>query len=349
MRTIVVVLAISLGLPVAVLAHCHNDSECENLEKHLISHERWDKPYQHSNRIDFWTKAYHYSSPPHMYPDVNIAAGTWTDISFNGTTVKFKLRNRGDTEQEPTNHYDNQNTIGWSDLDSGHLGKTVTRHHRKNNRMIVEQDMILNYYEPLIEHSGHDSEHYCLRAVITHEFGHFIRLLDVEDGKPPDDNCTEYRVYTMWEEAMKDEGAHDRESLACEDKYGAWFTYNHMPWAAPSAVSSIQRQLPLEDTTGEVLATRLLQNFPDPFNPETWIPYELADNVRVTMEIYDTTGELVRTFRLGFQEKGRYTDKSKALYWDGRNHAGEKVHSGVYFYRLLAGDVSETRKLVVVK
>ena len=67
------------------------------------------------------------------------------------------------------------------------------------------------------------------------------------------------------------------------------------------------------------------------------------------MEIYDKTGELVRMFKLGFQEKGRYTDKSKALYWDGRNHMGEKVHSGVYFYRLLAGDVSETRKLVVVK
>ena len=168
---------------------------------------------------------------------------------------------------------------------------------------------------------------------------------------PPDDNCTEYRAYTMWEEAKLGSAGHKKEVLACEDKYGAWYTYNDMEWGAPAAISTepIEHALPLSEMTGEVQVTRLLQNYPDPFNPEMWIPYELANDANVTLEIYDTTGELIRQFRLGLQQKGRYIDKDKALYWDGRNRAGERVHSGVYFYRLLAGDFSETRKLFILK
>ena len=275
-RIVVVGIAVILCLPFAVMADCHDDSDCENLDRHLISHQRWDEPYQHSNRADFWTKPYHYSSPPHMYPDVNVAAATWTDISFRGVAVKFKLRNRGNTEQSPTNHTDRINTIGWTHMGEGDLAEVITRHHRTNNRWIVEQDMKLNYYEEMAVHSDNNQERYCLRGILTHEFGHFIRLYDVEDGQPLDDNCTEYRAYTMWEEALTGEHAHDRETLACEDKYGAWFTYNDMAWGAPSIKSVIEHTLPLEEMTGEVQVTRLLQNYPDPFNPETWIPYQLA-------------------------------------------------------------------------
>ena len=90
--------------------------------------------------------------------------------------------------------------------------------------------------------------------------------------------------------------------------------------------------------------TALLSNYPNPFNPETWIPYRLAEEAFVTLTIYDGAGQVVRTFEVGHQMALTYTDRSQAIYWDGRNHVGERVASGVYFYSLSAGDFSATRK-----
>ena len=95
--------------------------------------------------------------------------------------------------------------------------------------------------------------------------------------------------------------------------------------------------------------TALLPNYPNPFNPETWIPYHLAHPADVTLTIYDTTGVTVRQLDLGHQPAGYYTDKTQAAYWNGQNQFGEQVASGVYFYRLQAGDFSATRKLVILK
>ena len=95
--------------------------------------------------------------------------------------------------------------------------------------------------------------------------------------------------------------------------------------------------------------TELLPNYPNPFNPETWIPYRLAQPADVTLTIYDAKGVVVRQFDLGHQPVGYYTDKIQAAYWDGRNNLGEPVGSGVYFYQLQAGDFSATRKLVILK
>ena len=95
--------------------------------------------------------------------------------------------------------------------------------------------------------------------------------------------------------------------------------------------------------------TALLPNYPNPFNPETWMPYHLAHAADVTLTIYDTEGAMVRQFDLGYQPAGYYTGKTKAAYWDGRNNLGEPVGSGVYFYQLQAGDFSATRKLVILK
>ena len=95
--------------------------------------------------------------------------------------------------------------------------------------------------------------------------------------------------------------------------------------------------------------TELLPNYPNPFNPETWIPYHLANPADVTLTIYDTNGVMVRRLDLGDQQAGYYTDKTHAAYWDGRNNLGEAVGSGVYFYQLQAGDFSATRKLVILK
>ena len=95
--------------------------------------------------------------------------------------------------------------------------------------------------------------------------------------------------------------------------------------------------------------TALLPNFPNPFNPETWIPYRLAGASDVKITVYNTNGVLVRQWDLGHKEAGFYTDKNDAVYWDGRNGGGQLVASGVYFYSLTAGDFTTTRKMLVGK
>ena len=95
--------------------------------------------------------------------------------------------------------------------------------------------------------------------------------------------------------------------------------------------------------------TELLANYPNPFNPETWIPYRLAEDAFVTLTIYDLTGQVVRTIDIGHQIASAYESRSKAIYWDGRNGVGEQVASGVYFYTLTAGDFSATRKMLIIK
>ena len=96
--------------------------------------------------------------------------------------------------------------------------------------------------------------------------------------------------------------------------------------------------------------TELLRNYPNPFNPETWIPYRLAEDADVSLTIYDVNGELVRSIDLGHQTAAVYETRTKAIYWDGRNQFGEQVASGIYFYNLSAGDdFSATRKMVILK
>ncbi len=93
----------------------------------------------------------------------------------------------------------------------------------------------------------------------------------------------------------------------------------------------------------------LLANYPNPFNPETWIPYQLSKSADVAVSIYAAEGQLVRKLALGHQTAGRYQNRSRAAYWDGKNEVGEPVASGVYFYTLTAGDFSATRKMLVRK
>ena len=95
--------------------------------------------------------------------------------------------------------------------------------------------------------------------------------------------------------------------------------------------------------------TVLLANYPNPFNPETWIPYHLAEAADVTVHIHAAGGTLIRRLVLGYQAAGIYQSRSRSVYWDGKNEVGESVASGVYFYTLTAGDFTATRKMLVVK
>ena len=95
--------------------------------------------------------------------------------------------------------------------------------------------------------------------------------------------------------------------------------------------------------------TVLLANYPNPFNPETWIPYQLALPAEVTVTIYEMNGQLVRRLAVGHQAAGLYQSRSRAAYWDGRNQRGESIASGLYFYTLRAGEFTATRKMLIRK
>ena len=95
--------------------------------------------------------------------------------------------------------------------------------------------------------------------------------------------------------------------------------------------------------------TALLPNYPNPFNPETWIPYQLSEPAEVTLRIYAVNGILVRTLALGLRPAGIYQSRSRAAYWDGKNDVGEPVASGLYFYTLTAGEFTSTRKMLIRK
>ena len=105
----------------------------------------------------------------------------------------------------------------------------------------------------------------------------------------------------------------------------------------------------LANVNRDVRETRLLPNYPNPFNPETWIPYQLAEAADVSMEIYEVSGRLVRTIPIGFKPVGYYLTRQRAAYWDGRNETGEPVSSGVYFLQFSAGDFTATQRVVIVK
>ena len=122
------------------------------------------------------------------------------------------------------------------------------------------------------------------------------------------------------------------------------FSFKVAPEHLANAVLSVNL-----DGIGQPTQNRLLQNYPNPFNPETWIPYQLSEDSDVSISIYGTTGQLVRTLSLGYQSAGFYNSRSRAAYWDGRNALGERVASGVYFYTLTVGEFTTTRRMLILK
>ena len=154
-----------------------------------------------------------------------------------------------------------------------------------------------------------------------------------------DDNRVTYRQYTL-------ETAQFQENKDHAPTY--FFRYNHRGDRLnlyrdrdAGAVPVLSKTVPKENA--------LFANYPNPFNPETWIPYQLAASSEVTLHIYDVRGSLVRHIELGHQAAGIYESRGRAAHWDGRNGVGEPVASGLYFYTLTAGDFTATRKLLIRK
>jgi hypothetical protein len=118
-----------------------------------------------------------------------------------------------------------------------------------------------------------------------------------------------------------------------------------MDFEARTGIEPAGKQLA---TWGEIKQIVLYQNYPNPFNPETWIPYRLASASTVVIYIYNINGQLIRILRLGYQEAGLYITRDKAAHWDGRDEAGERVASGVYFYAVHE-DGANVRKMVILR
>ena len=144
-----------------------------------------------------------------------------------------------------------------------------------------------------------------------------------------------YRVYNL-----ESANANANVAPAYRFKYNQWGDRVDLyrdGFAAPTLSEAVPKE------------TVLLSNYPNPFNPETWIPYQLSKPAEVTVTIYASDRKLVRTLALGHQPAGVYQSKSRAVYWDGKNELGEPVASGLYFYTLKAGDFTATRKMLIRK
>jgi hypothetical protein len=114
----------------------------------------------------------------------------------------------------------------------------------------------------------------------------------------------------------------------------------------PPAAPPLSRQTPWFVVVPE---HKLYQNYPNPWNPETWIPYQLSRPAEVAITIYNMNGQLIKSLDLGYREPGFYISKDKAAYWDGRNDFCEEVASGVYFYTIQAADFRQVKKTIVIK
>ena len=95
--------------------------------------------------------------------------------------------------------------------------------------------------------------------------------------------------------------------------------------------------------------TQLLANYPNPFKPETWIPFQLAQDSTVTAKIYDATGKQIRMIKLGHLPAGNQVESNQAMYWDGKTDTGEQVSSGTYFYQIETDGYTDTRKMLILK
>ena len=142
--------------------------------------------------------------------------------------------------------------------------------------------------------------------------------------------------------AAPNEGGAEKGIGTAAYVYNSVDDFGVLPYSVESSGMSLT-------TLGSVKRTALLQNFPNPFNPETWMPYRLASDSPVTFRIYNSRGQMMRELHLGPQKAADYLTRESAAYWDGRNQFGETVSSGVYFYTLKAGSYEATRRMLILK
>jgi len=172
-------------------------------------------------------------------------------------------------------------------------------------------------------------------------------LCSIDADLTPSAEVDLFRI-KIWDRAADDEIVYDNQMGAEEDADpttaiggGSIVIYEGKDDSPPVAAPAALKPLPEHP--------RLHASFPNPGNPEVWIPYQLSSDSQVTIRIYDVSGRLVRTLDLGYKPAGFYDTRSKAAHWDGSNEAAERVGSGIYFYNIQAGEFVATKKMVVAK
>ena len=242
---------------------------------------------------------------------------------------------------------DRKSLVGFRRLDSGHdqshpavtIILTVESNRRKDR--IKEVDTIINtrYYWA----TGAEQGKFDIESVMAHEFGHWLRLQHLYPGD--EGGCDEFKSSVMFHSISTNM---TRRTHQWMEKWGKWYIYSSgKVQMAPSGIPD--HFPPATRNSQSLLQTELLRNYPNPFNPETWIPYQVSNEADVNVEIYDLGGVLIRHIALGRKKPGIYQDKSKAVHWDGRDDQGRAVSSGVYFYTLHADEFSQTKRMVILK
>ena len=166
-----IAIAISCGL---VWATCHNTPDCADLINHLVSGDYFDE--SNSNTIDYNVNTTYHAEMPNLTADVDVAAATWSEAEHTGQEIDFNLNNAGTTTQH-AHVRDNRNVIAYGGtLPSGWAAGVYTW---IQNDVILEADMMFNYYLDFELHPDWQQGDVCIRNVATHEFGHFVHLLDL--------------------------------------------------------------------------------------------------------------------------------------------------------------------------
>ena len=229
---VLLTVAIMFVTAIAVYSHCHDNVECEDnfqvkgLYKWPTSKKNSDGVYTIIFRVNP-----HWTGMPSLSYDVSVAAGYWSNVSYQGERIAYQFLNLATTSRR-VDVNDTHNVVAWEPLGDGPHDPVALTHTRANSSTyeIREKDIAFNYEKPFTTHAMSTPGKHCIRQIATHELGHVAGLRDVWYNPNEDvsrTNCPEYTRYTMYGGRIL--GGHDKEHIECEDLYALMDKYGYKP------------------------------------------------------------------------------------------------------------------------
>ena len=350
MKALVFVIAISIGFISLSFAQNCGITEAQAKIEDSYTWQILRNQFELENQPQHWRrKTAKYwineaNGPSGAISAIKNAANAWSNSTWeNRNDFEFDFQN---TLGHRPGRIDRKSLVGFHQLEGEQqlfpaITTILTVESNRRKDRIKEVDTTLNtrYYWA----TGAEEDKMDIESVMAHEFGHWLRLQHLWPGD--EGGCDEFKSSVMYYKIGKNT---EKRTHQWMEKWGKWYIYssghvNMAPMAMPMEFP------PAMQNPTSVLQTELLHNYPDPFNPETWIPYQLASEADVNIEIYDLGGVLIRHIAIGEKAPGSYLDRSEAVHWDGKDDKGRAVSSGVYFYTLHADDFSQTKRMVILK